>query len=215
MPTPVPSPPGEPQPEHSDGWAQGLDEAAALAGPTAPPADGLDLSQLREMSAAVTVRPEPVSAWPPAEQPIEQTELDPSALALIEQTQPSSRLDLEGEMRELLALDDLTGALRIAELILGRQPGHAAATRCAEDCRHRLVRLYASKLGSLEQCVHVALPDSEIRWLGLDHRAGFLLSRVDGMVTLEELLDISGMQRLEGLKTLVELLDRGAIRLEA
>jgi hypothetical protein len=50
--------------------------------------------------------------------------------------------------------------------------------------------------------------------LGLDHRAGFLLSRVDGLSTVEEVLDICGMPRLEALKTLVDLLDRGAIRVE-
>ncbi len=45
----------------------------------------------------------------------------------------------------------------------------------------------------------------------LVHRAGFLLSRVDGFTSLEELLDLSGMPRLEALKTVLSLVDAGAI----
>jgi hypothetical protein len=61
--------------------------------------------------------------------------------------------------------------------------------------------------------VLMALGDSQLRWLGLDHRSGFLLSRIDGLSTVDELLDVCGMPRLEALKTLSELLERGAIRL--
>jgi hypothetical protein len=41
-----------------------------------------------------------------------------------------------------------------------------------------------------------------------------LLSRVDGLSTIEEVLDVCGMPRLEALKTLVDLLERGAIRVQ-
>jgi len=37
---------------------------------------------------------------------------------------------------------------------------------------------------------------------------------VDGVSTVEEVLDICGMPRLEALKTLADLLERGAIRLD-
>jgi hypothetical protein len=56
------------------------------------------------------------------------------------------------------------------------------------------------------------VPDAEVRWLGLDHRAGFLLSRIDGVATVDELVDVSGMGRLEALKILAELLEAKAIR---
>jgi hypothetical protein len=117
-------------------------------------------------------------------------------------------------MEELYALDDLTGALRHAELILGRTPDNEQAQRIAANCRARLIQLYSSKLGRLDRVVLVALGDSQLRWLGLDHRSGFLLSRIDGQSTVDELLDICGMPRLEGLKTLAYLLERGAIRLQ-
>jgi hypothetical protein len=135
------------------------------------------------------------------------------AYRLIERSQPSLTLDLASEVAERYALGDFTGALRAAELLLGTDPENAEAQSYAASCRGHLDQFYQSRLGSFEQVAHVAVAPSEIRWLGLDHRAGFFLSRVDGMTTVDELLDLSGMPRLEALKTLVELLDMGAVRL--
>lgn len=135
------------------------------------------------------------------------------AFDLVDRSRPSEQLDLLGEMEELYALDDLTGALRYAELVLGREPDNSQARRCADNCRRQLTQLYASKLGDLGRVpVHV-LDEPELRWLGLDHRAAFLLSRIDGASTIDEVLDVCGMPRLEALKTLVDLFERGAVRL--
>ena len=137
------------------------------------------------------------------------------ALGLVDRAKPShAHLDLEEEMTERYALDDFTGALRTAELLLGGDPEHAEATKYAESCRERLEQIYSSRVGALSRHVRVAVPENEIRWLGLDHRAGFLLSRIDGGSTIEEIIDMSGMARLEALKTLISLLDNGAIRIE-
>lgn len=137
------------------------------------------------------------------------------ALDLVDRNRPSSPdLDLAGEMAERYALGDFTGALKAAEFMLGRNPNDANAQRYARSSRERLEQLYSSRLGNLERVPVVIVPDRSVRWLGLDHRAGFLLSRIDGTHTIDEIVDVSGMQRLEALKTLVELLDLNAIRLE-
>jgi len=122
------------------------------------------------------------------------------------------QLDLVGEMEELYALDDLSGSLRFAELILGREPDNEQAKRCADNCRRRLLSLYSTKIGDLAKIPVAVLKDTELRWLGLDHRSGFLLSRVDGISSVDEVLDVCGMPRLEALKSLVDLIDRGAIK---
>ncbi len=127
---------------------------------------------------------------------------------------PAGRPDLVEEMEELYALDDFTGALRVAELLLGVQPDHPQAQRCAHNSRRRLEQLYASKIGPLSQVPVVCLKDADIRWLGLDHRAGFVLSRIDDRANVDELLDVCGMPRLEALKTIIELINQGAVRLE-
>lgn len=134
------------------------------------------------------------------------------ALDLVDRSRPSqAAMDLPSEMEELYALGDFTGALVIADLILGTDPTHAHAARCAESCRGKLIQLYTSKIGSLAQIPISVMNDSDMRWLGLDHRAGFLLSRVDGYSSVDEILDVCGMARLEALKTIVELIERGAI----
>ena len=55
------------------------------------------------------------------------------------------------------------------------------------------------------------VPPERIRWLSLDHRAGFLLSLVDGTARVEDIVDMSGMAQLEVLRTLVTLLEQGVI----
>jgi hypothetical protein len=172
---------------------------------TVPPVRKEEVDRLREMAVRSSLRPEPMEG---------DVDGDGDALDLVDRSRPSQQLDLVGEMEELYALDDLTGALRFAELILGREPDNQQAKRCADNCRRRLLSLYSSKIGSLGAVPVPALNDAELRWLGLDHRSGFLLSRVDGVSTVEEVLDICGMPRLEALKTLVDLLDRGAIRVK-
>jgi len=134
------------------------------------------------------------------------------ALDLVNRRRPSEpALDLAAEMTERFALDDFTGALRAAELLLGRVPQHEEALRYARMCRERLDKLYTTRLSSLGTTPKLAVPATEIRWLGIDNRAGFILSRIDGTHTVDELVDVSGMPRLEVLKTLIELLDAGTI----
>lgn len=136
------------------------------------------------------------------------------AYDLVERSRPSVALDLADEVAERYALGDFSGALSAAELLLGSAPDHEVAKHYAASSRERLEQFYRARLGSFERVARVAVDPSELRWLGLDHRAGFFLSRVDGMTSVEELLDLSGMPRLEALKTLVELLEMGAVALD-
>lgn len=168
---------------------------------TVPPVRSDDVDRLRELAKRSSLRPEPIDG-------------DGNALDLVDRSRPSQQLDLVGEMEELYALDDLTGALRFAELILGREPQSHQARRCADNCRRRLLSLYSSKIGNLQAIPVPALTDTELRWLGLDHRSGFLLSRVDGVSSVEEVLDVCGMPRLEALKSLVDLIERGAVKVK-
>ena len=116
-------------------------------------------------------------------------------------------------MKDRYAMGDFTGALVIAEGILDADPGDPEATLCAQRCRDVLTQMYAARLGPLDQTVAVAIPAEEIRWLSLDHRAGFLLSLVDGSLTIEEILDISGMSRLDALRIMFNLLDQRVVSL--
>jgi hypothetical protein len=116
-------------------------------------------------------------------------------------------------MKDLYATGDFSGALEISDTLLTADPGDLEAQRFSTSCRDVLTQMLQSRVGQLDQIVQVALSPEELRWLTLDHRAGFLLSLVDGAITLEELLDITGMAKLESLRILVRLLDQRVIRL--
>jgi len=116
-------------------------------------------------------------------------------------------------MKDRYAMGDFTGALEIAESLLAADASDLEAQRYATSCRDVLTQMYLSRLGGLDQVINVVLPAEELRWLNLDHRAGFLLSLVDGFSTIEELLDISGMSRLDALKILSTLREQRAILL--
>ena len=137
------------------------------------------------------------------------------ALGLVDRVHTTApRLDLATEMKDRFALGDFTGSLRASELLLGRDPNNAEAGRFASMSRERLIHLYSSKLGDLGRVPELAVQENDVRWLGLDHRSGFVMSRIDGRTTVDELVDITGMSRLEVFKTLVELLDAGTVRLK-
>jgi hypothetical protein len=57
----------------------------------------------------------------------------------------------------------------------------------------------------------LAVRTVDLPGLAVDHRAGFLLSQIDGKTPIEELLDLSAMPEDETLRLLRELLDRGIL----
>jgi hypothetical protein len=118
-----------------------------------------------------------------------------------------------GDMKDRYAMGDFSGALVIAEGIIGTFPDDPEAPRYAQSCRDVLTQMYSARLGSLDQVVAVAVPSDQIRWLTLDHRAGFLLSLIDGGSTVDQILDISGMTRLDALRIMYQLLDQRVISL--
>jgi hypothetical protein len=70
-----------------------------------------------------------------------------------------------------------------------------------------------ARLGSLRSVPRVAVRAPALQALPLDHRGGFLLSRVDGKSSVETILDVSAMPREEVFDLLVALADAGIIAL--
>jgi hypothetical protein len=115
------------------------------------------------------------------------------------------------DMQDRYAVGDFTGALVLAESILETNPDDEDAKRYANSCREVLTQMYAARLGPMDQIAKIAIPADQITWLSLDHRAGFLLSLVDGCSTIEEILDISGMSRLEALRIVYTLVQQNVV----
>jgi len=116
------------------------------------------------------------------------------------------------EVRDRFDVGDFSGALALAAKILEEDPEHVDALLYAEHCKDVLKQMYISNLGGLRRVPQLAVSAEQLRWLALDHRAGFLLSQLDGRSTFEELLDVCGMPAFEAIRLLVQLLQQNVIR---
>jgi hypothetical protein len=119
------------------------------------------------------------------------------------------------EMRERFSLGDYTGAYEMAELLLAEDPDDPEAAECAESCRGVLEGMFAARLGPLDRVPTVIVQRTQLRWLSIDHRAGFVLSLIDGSSTLEMILDVSGMPKLDAMRILYELLQQKIVSLKS
>lgn len=126
---------------------------------------------------------------------------------------PPGSQSKEARMKGKFAMGDFSGALELAEAILDVQPRNTEANSVASKCREVLIDMYSSRIAGLHRVPSVAMGPDQIRWLSLDHRAGFILSMIDGISSVDDLLDISGMPRLDALRIVCELLDAKAISL--
>ncbi len=113
--------------------------------------------------------------------------------------------DAVAEMRDRFSLGDYTGALAAAESLLAAYPDHAEAKRCADNCRSVLEQMYAARIGPLDRIPHVAVPREKLQWLSIEHQAGFVLSHVDGVSSLQMIMAACGMPMLDVLRILHEL----------
>ena len=117
---------------------------------------------------------------------------------------------LEGA-QELHDQGTFEGSMWLCERILQADPKHAAAKILLDRNTDVLLKQYEQKLEDLEYVPQVGISHEQIVWHKLDHRAGFLLSRIDGMLTYEEILDICGMPRFEACRILAQLKEEGVI----
>ncbi len=128
---------------------------------------------------------------------------------------PPPPTDPFDDVRELYDAGDFRSALVMAEALLDTEPSNAEAIACAASCRETLSQKYLSRLGGLAKVLRVAMPPEEIRWLSLDHKAGFLLSCIDGASTIEEVLDVACMQEFEAIRILHDFRELGVIEILA
>jgi hypothetical protein len=117
------------------------------------------------------------------------------------------------DVRELFDAGDFRSALVMAEALLESEPDHAQARACIASCRETLSKKYLGRLGGLAKILRVAMPPDEIRWLSLDHKAGFLLSCIDGTSSIEEVLDVACMHEFEAIRILHDFRELGVIEI--
>jgi hypothetical protein len=187
--------------------------------PAARPASASSVASVRSPAAPATPSP-PATKSPPVDaepRSLSPSSIEAAVLGAIGSPAPEiterTIEDPIAEMRTRFSLGDYSGALEVAELLLAEDPDDAEVVDCADKCRTVLEGMYAARLGSLEQVPAVIVQRTQLRWLSIDHRAGFVLSLIDGSSSLEMVLDVSGMPRLDAMRILVELIAQRIVAL--
>lgn len=111
---------------------------------------------------------------------------------------------------------NLEAALKYAEEALKRDPDHEEAVPLAAALRKELADQYRAELEPLEQVPYLTANDASILELSLDKIGGFLISQIDGEITLDELLNIlSTFDEFRVLSSLHFFLENGIIELRS
>jgi|GEM_PF-870305 len=153
------------------------------------------------------------AAAEPVEEPNEPSEKnEPAPSGGLDDSGANNECDvlMEGA-RELFALGDFSGSLELVEKVLELDGGNLEARQYLERNEGTLLKMYESKLGDLEGRPRPMTTPDEVIWLNMHHRAGFVLSQVDGMLSYEEIADVSGLPRLETFRILADLKRNGVI----
>jgi hypothetical protein len=210
-PRPVPAPPPPPAaaaptdvpatdaapPAGSSGGASAWDaEPAASVDIALSAHGGLDLENLCQDGL-----PAPLPVAPAEREPVRG-----------ERGAPSDLVVWMRSARELFALGDFTGSLELVEKILGVDAANPEALAYLRENEATLVAMYESKLGPLHGVPRVTVRPEEVLWLNLDHRAGFVLSQIDGSISWDDLFALSGMPRLDTARILARLVEDGVVR---
>jgi hypothetical protein len=122
--------------------------------------------------------------------------------------------ELVDRCRTMLEHNKIEAAVAAAESALreGERAPPPGIAEVIEPARPLFERAFEAYVGSMDQVPILAISEGVLATQGLDHRAGFLLSRIDGLMTIEHLLDIAGMPRFEALRILSSLLRGKTIR---
>jgi hypothetical protein len=115
---------------------------------------------------------------------------------------------------EWIRIGDAPRAVAAADLALAEDPDSALAQKLIHRNRDAIMAIFQAFLGSLEQRPGLARALDELGASPIGARAAFLLSRVDGHLTFDEILDVSGMPRLEAYRYLCQLKIRGILIVE-
>ena len=117
--------------------------------------------------------------------------------------------------RQAHGMGDIELAVNNAEaaLLVGDALNSADAQARLDSSRTLLNAIYEARLGPLSQRMVVLSPTSNKK-LRVSPEQAFLLSRVDGGVTLDEAIDLSPLPRQKTLRLLVSMLRQGLIAAE-
>jgi hypothetical protein len=106
---------------------------------------------------------------------------------------------------------DAIGAYDVVSSVVVDEPDNSGAADFLERIRAETERALLTRIGPVDAAPSLAVSAAGLTGLSLDHKAGFVLSQIDGFVSFEDIVDLSGMARLATLRILVRLLDASVV----
>jgi hypothetical protein len=113
---------------------------------------------------------------------------------------------------EYNAAHETDKAVTAVDLALSEDPNSALGQKLITRNKDTIMQIFQSFIGDLERMPQLAKPLHELANAPINPRAAFLLSRIDGTLTIDELLDVSGMPRMEAYRHICQLFLRGILR---
>jgi tetratricopeptide (TPR) repeat protein len=107
---------------------------------------------------------------------------------------------------------ELDKSVAAIDLALSEDPNSALGQKLIHRHRDQMLNVFQAFLGDLQRQPMLARPLHELASAPISPRAAFLLSRIDGQLSMDELLDVSGMPRIEAYRYLCQLFLRGILR---
>lgn len=195
-------------------FSQALLRAAGTSLP--PPIDGLSVAATVPAPSGNSAAVEPPRSGPRYQTGTHiKTPANPSAPTVASPFSANDLMRALDQARQAHGMGDIELAVNNAEnaLLVGDALNSPEAQARLDSSRTLLNAIFESRLGPLSQRMVVLSPTSNKK-LRVSPEQAFLLSRVDGGVTLDEAIDLSPLPRQKTLRLLVSMIRQGLIAAE-
>ena len=118
------------------------------------------------------------------------------------------------EARQLIAGSQLEESLELLQRAAENNEYCLELEATIELVRGSLYVTYREFVGDLASVPKMSTDPAEITKFNLPKNAGFLLSMVDGVTSLEDLMAVSGMDSFDALRTTKKLIEVGIVRMQ-
>jgi hypothetical protein len=112
------------------------------------------------------------------------------------------------------------GGMSMLHVVEKRPRLKLRASGAVNEPKHDTVPQFPAAIGpprsqdlSLSSVPVVIVPSEEVPMLPLDARQGFVLSLIDGVCTLEEIIDVSALERFDTIEIIAHFVQSGIIAL--
>ncbi len=122
---------------------------------------------------------------------------------------------LLSEAQELVRVENYEGALELYQTAASLDTTRIELEGYVDLLRTRLVKIYRERIGDGRRVPKLLVPLDRITRFNLPAEAGFVLSLIDGRISFDELLSVSGMGPFEALRIFASLVDARIVGVSA